>query len=204
MTIKEILRSFADHMQKEYNYYLRSPQSFPGEWHGLKFTFLGHGDYMVVFRYQDLAIKIPKRSDYPLEKDKERLLTLKPWSSYEKYVAHDSNWIATRFIQGERLDKLWESDSLVLTDEAILHLEFDLRHSMIATSYLPWDVELFNLIKTPQGHLKLIDTGEFLNRQELPVYEQKEAFQASLERINKAILLLSEHVTRSLPHQQHK
>ncbi|KAB2953321.1 hypothetical protein F9B85_05260 [Heliorestis acidaminivorans] len=199
MSTKDALYSFAEHIQKEHPYYLRRPHSFPEEWHNLKFTFLGHGDYMVVFRYRDLAIKIPKNSDYPLEKDKERLLALKPWTSYEKYVAHSSNWIATRFIQGERLDKLWEEDRLVLTDEAILHLEFDLRHSMITTAYLPWDVEFFNLIKTPQGQLKLIDTGEFLNRKELPIHEQREAFQASLSRINKSILQLSEHVNRSIP-----
>lgn len=192
MEEKETLEAFANYVRESGMLRQRRARLSP-KWASLGFSFIGQGDYMVVFRYREMAIKIPRRSTHNIEEEATRLLALQSWASYENYIGHDRQWLATNFIEGGRLDKLREQGRLTVSDSAILELEVDLRHSMIATPYLPWDLKPFNLIQTTDGQLKVIDTGEFINLSTVPPSQHKQVFQASLKGISRLIMFLSNY-----------
>ncbi|MCW2276919.1 hypothetical protein [Heliophilum fasciatum] len=164
-------------------------------WREMGFHYVGQGQYMIVFRYKHIALKIPRKPSHDIASERNRLRALHPWASFEKYIAHGDRWLATGFVTGERLDHLIDKGNFHTTYSAILQLESDLRQSMSVTPYLPRDLQLFNLMQTPEGRLILIDTGEFIDTRQSPKRLYQAQYLSSLQRVHSLIYWLSEYAT---------
>lgn len=141
--------------------------------------FIGQGLFKIVFKYGDKAIKYFKFGPIN-EQEIEKLTLLSRLETFEQLHMQGTRWIATEFIQGDKLKRT----SRTLSKQAVEKVKEDML-ACLALGWSPQDLHFGNFLLEQSGRIRCIDVDLF---KDLRCYEQEKQArlrQKSVRRIEE-------------------
>lgn len=146
----------------------RSPQEL---------EFVGQGLFKIVFKYKGKAIKYFKFGRIS-EQELEKLRVLSGLDTFEKLYMQGSRWIATEFIEGEKLRRT----NISLNKKAVEKVREDML-ACLALGWAPNDLHFGNFMVEPSGRIRFIDVDLFKDIRHYETGKQERFRQGALKRI---------------------
>jgi|GEM_PF-6472786 len=141
--------------------------------------FIGQGLFKIVFKHGDKAVKYFKFRRIS-KQDVEKFTHLATLGSFEQFFLNGERWIATNFIQGNKIPK--RAKTCCLNISAIERLKEDM-YACLELGWAPNDLHFGNFLVEPTGRIRCIDVDLFNDIREYDANKKARAIKSATARI---------------------
>lgn len=142
--------------------------------------FVAQGLFKIVFKYRGKAIKYFKFGRIS-EQELAKLRALSGLDTFEKLYMQGARWIATEYIEGEKLRRV----NISLNKKAVEKVREDML-ACLALGWAPNDLHFGNFLVEPSGRIRFIDVDLFKDIRHYETEKQERFRQGAIKRIDGA------------------